>query len=202
MSDVLREWLIHQLGLEIPSLQPQNLCSKFQNGVLIGKLLQNYDVISAKDFALLANQDDEESKTSNFRHLETWLNKINMPLDSDTVDGIMSGVRSVIFGFLYKLCFDLESPKKLNLIGQGKQLFKSLGDLDFPYISNTPENTVNEFTYKKQSRSREPIVDKSTCREKSEEKINKLCDKINKFQSSLPAKVDSWDSRGDQSCIR
>lgn len=41
MSDVLREWLIHQLGSEAQSLHPNYLCSKFQNGVYFGKLLQS-----------------------------------------------------------------------------------------------------------------------------------------------------------------
>jgi len=87
MNDILREWLVHQLGFEINSFHPNNVCSKFRNGVLIGRLLHNYNIVNLEEFTLLVNQEDEVIIKSNFRHLNVWLNTINIYLDIDTIDG-------------------------------------------------------------------------------------------------------------------
>lgn len=204
MSDILREWLIHQLGSEVQSLHPNYICSKFQNGVLIGKILKNYNIVSLKDFSLLVNQDDETIKISNFQHLKMWLNMINFTLDSDTVNGFISGRRSVIFGFLYKLCFLLECPYNLILIGHAKQLYKSFKNFSFLSVSKTPKNIVINFPYKLQYNDRKRTTNNSILPSftKSYANLNTLFDKINKFECNLSIKLNSWNARGDQSCNR
>lgn len=204
MSDILREWLIHQLGSEVQSLHPNYICSKFQNGVLIGKLLKNYNIVSLKDFSLLVNQDDEATKKLNFHHLKVWLNVINISLDNDTVIGFIFGQRSVIFGFLYKLCFLLECPNNLILIGHAKHLYKSFKNFSFLSVSNTPKKIVINFPYKLQHNNKKCITNNSILSsfEKSYRNLNELFDQINKFECNLSVKLDSWNTRGDQSCIR
>lgn len=203
MSDVLKKWLIHQLGSEAQSLHPNDLCSTFQNGVCIGKLLQNYNIINLKEFTQLVNQEDELTKISNFQHLKTWLNMINISLDDDTINGIITGQRTVIYGFLYRLCFCLESPKHLNLIGHGKQLYNSLGSFDFSGSSNKPKNVKINFSYKEEEDSQKcKSNNKSSSTKKSEKKVNQIYDEINDFECSLSVKMDNWNAKGDQSCTR
>lgn len=200
MSDILKEWLIHQLGAEVQSLHPNNLCSKFQNGVLIGKLLQNYYLVNENEFSQLINQDDEAIKRANFDHLKLWLNMINISLDSDTIDGIISGQRSIIIGFLYRLCFVLESPNKLHLFERAKQKFDAfVGSFDFVDTLNVPtEEIVVNLPYK------QCFTDGSLSysSNKPVKIINTLYDKINEFERSLPEKLDIGKDRGDHSCIR
>lgn len=199
MSDILREWLIHQLGVELHSFHPNNLCSKFQNGVFIGKLLQNYNIVSSNDFSLLVNQEDEAIKISNFRYLKTWLNMINILLDDDTVNGIISGQRSVIFGFLYKLCFILEDPNNLNLNEHAKKLYKSFGNVDILDNSNVSRKAISNLPHGKHYNH---VDDSVVLPKKSIGNIKSLYDEINEFEDSLPMKLDCWDARGDQSCAR
>lgn len=197
MSNILREWLIHQLGVEVNSLQPSSLSSKFQNGMLIGKILQNYGIMSSKDFSLLVDQEDEVIKKSNFQHLKMWLNMLHIPLDNDTVTGIISGESSVIFAFLYKLCFLLESPNNLNIIGHTKKLYKSLGNYDFSHGLFTPGKIVN-FPYNKQQLNQKSIDTKSN--ENLDAQYEN--DNIDNFERSLSRKINSWTAKGYQSCNR
>lgn len=198
MSDVLREWLIHQLGSEVHSLHPNNLCSKFQNGILIGEILLNYNVVSSKDFSLLVNQEDEMIKQYNFKHLKEWLTTINMTLDNDTINGIISGQRSTIFGFLYRLCFLLECPNDLNLTEHAKKLYKSLGNYGFSNNSNTTKKYVINLPFNTQHHDQKSISNS----DKSIENINTVFNEITEFESSLMMKLDSWNARGDQSHIK
>lgn len=201
MSDTLREWLIHQLGLEVHSLHPNNLCSKFQNGVFIGKLLQNYNIVDLKELSMLVNREDEEAKKSNFQHIKVWLNMINISLDNDTIDGIMSGQRSVIFGFLYVLCFQLESPNSLNLIKYAKQSYTSLGSFDFSEVPRIlAGTTVTDSSYEKQQQ--QFAINASPILKKSNRNPSTLYDDVNEFERSLPVILSTWSARGDQSCIR
>lgn len=199
MSDILREWLMHQLGVELHSLHPNNLCSKFQNGVFIGKLLQNYNIVSSNDFSLLIDQEDEEIKISNFRYLKPWLNIINILLDDDTINGIISGRRSVIFGFLYKLCFILEDPNNLNLNEHAKKLYKSFGNVDILDSSNIPRKLIINAPYGKLYNNIDGSFESPN---KSIGNLKTLYDEINEFEGSLPMKLDCWNVRGDQSCAR
>lgn len=200
MSDVLREWLIHQLGVELHSLHPNNLCSKFQNGVFIGKLLLNYNIVDSKDFSLLINQEDEEIKISNFQYLKTWLNMINILLDDDTVNGIITGRRSIIFAFLYKLCFILEDPNNLNLNEHVKQLNKSFENVDILNNSNLSKKAILNVSHGKHYND----VDNISCKlpKKSIKHLKTLYDEITEFEDSLPMKLNCWNARGDQSCAR
>lgn len=200
MSDILREWLIHQLRLD--SLHPKSICSRFQNGVLIGKLLRNYNIVSSKDVSQLINEDDEEIKKMNFHHLKVWLNLINISLDNDTIDGIISGQKSTIFGFLYRLCFQLESPNNLNLIAHAKQLYESIGSYSFLNNSNTfKDNSIN-LPHKKLHSQKCITYDICPGIEKCDGRRNTIFDKINDFECSLSRKLHSWSIRGDQSCMR
>jgi hypothetical protein len=199
MSDVLREWLIHQLGVELHSLHPNNVCSKFQNGVFIGKLLQNYNIVDSNDFSLLINQEDEEIKISNFRYLKTWLNMINILLDDDTVNGIITGRRSVIFGFLYKLCFILEDPNNLNLNEHVKKICISFGNVDISDNSISKKAIFN-VTHGKPYNHVDNINGKSP--KISIINVKTLYDEINEFEGSLPMKLACWNTRGDRSCAR
>jgi len=192
MSNILREWLIHQLGVEVNSLHPNNLSSKFQNGMLIGKILQNYGIMSSKDFSLLVDQEDEVIKKSNFQHLKMWLNMLHIPLDDDTVTGIIRGESSVIFAFLYKLCFLLECPNNLNIIGHAKKLYKSIGNYDFSHRLFTSGKIINS-PYNKQL-NQNKINTKSA---KTHEDDN-----IANFECSLSRKINRWTARGYQSCYR
>lgn len=202
MTDILKDWLIHQLGSEVQFVHPNYVCSKFQNGVLIGKLLKNYDIVNLTEFSLLVNQDDEAIKKTNFQHLKVWLDMINISLDCDTIKGFISGKRSVIFGFLYKLCFFLECPNNLNLIKLDKQLYKSFKSFSFLRVANTKHITAIHLPYKTQYHQKDitnnsilPYIEKYSSR-------NTLFDNINKFECSLSVKLDSWNARGDQTCIR
>jgi len=202
MGDILREWLIHQLGLEVHSPHPNNLCSKFQNGVFIGKLLQNYNVVDSKELSMLVDREDEEAKKSNFQHIKMWLNMINVPLDNDTIGGIMSGQRSVIYGFLYALCFHLESPNSLNLIKYAKQSYTALGSFDFSEVpSILAETTETDSSYEK-LQQKFTINNASPISKKTNRRPNTLYDDVNKFERSLPVILNTWNARGDQSCIR
>lgn len=197
MSDILKEWLIHQLGLD--SLNPKSICSKFQNGVLIGKLLQNYNVVSPNDFSQLINEDGEDIKMSNFQHIKVWLNLINISLDNDTINGIISGQRSIIFGFLYRLCFKLESPNSLNLIRHAIQIYESIGS--FSFLNNS--NTRKDITIKLPNKNLHSITyNKSPYVERCNGIGNTFYDKINDFECSLTKILNSWNIRGDQSCTR
>lgn len=204
MNSLLKEWLIHQLGLEVNFLHPNNISSKFQNGVLIGKLLQNYNVMSLTDFSLLQSQEDETTKVSNFEHIKVWLNTINILLDDDTVNGIISGKSSALFGLLYRLCFILECPNSLNLIGHVKQS-QSFENVDL--IPHKRENIFIDFSYKKELHNKKPIIssiniNKLSNYEKSDEILSILYDQINQFENSLPEKLNNWMARGDKSCTR
>lgn len=206
MNNLLKEWLIHQLGLEVNFSHPNNLCSKFQNGVLIGKLLQNYNVVSLTNFSLLQNQEDETTKVSNFEHLKVWLSSINISLDDDTVNGIISGKRSATFGFLYRLCFFLECPNSLNLIRPIKQS-ESFENFDLINIPHKREKKFIDFTNKKDQSNKNTIlssinVNKLSHFEKSDEILSILYDEINQFESSLPEKLNNWMARGDTSSTR
>lgn len=206
MNNLLKEWLIHQLGLEVNFPHPNNLSSKFQNGILIGKLLQNYNVVSSTDFSLLQNQEDEATKVSNFEHLKVWLSTINISLDDDTVNEIISGNLSSTFGLLYRLCFFLECPNSLNLIGPIKQS-QSFENFDLIDIPNKREKTFIDFTYKKEQCNKNTIIssiniNKLPYFEKSDEILSVLYDEINQFESSLPEKLNNWMARGDTSCTR
>lgn len=196
MSNILREWLIHQLGVEVNSLHPNNISSKFQNGILIGKILQNYGIMSSKDFSLLVDQEDEVIKKSNFQHLKMWLNILHIPLDNDTVTGIICGESSVILAFLYKLCFLLECPNNLNIIGHAKKLYKSIGNYDFSHRLFTPGKIVNS-PYNKQ-------LNQNRINTKSNDNISMLNenDTIANFECSLSWKINRWTARGYQSCNR
>ncbi|XP_022183115.1 uncharacterized protein LOC111042724 [Myzus persicae] len=197
MSSLLREWLIHQLGVEVNSLHPNNLSSKFQNGMFIGKILQNYGIMSSKDFSLLVDEEDEVIKKSNFRHLKMWLNVLHIPLDNDTVNGIICGESSVIFAFLYKLCFLLECPNNLNIIGHARKLYKSLGNYDFSHRSFTPGRIAN-FPNNKQK------LNQKTIGSKFNENLSTLYenDRLAYFECSLSGKINAWTARGYQSCNR
>ncbi|XP_025198187.1 uncharacterized protein LOC112596641 [Melanaphis sacchari] len=197
MSNLLKEWLIHQLGVEVNSLHSNNLSSKFQNGMLIGKILLNYGLVSSKEFSLLINQEDEVTKKSNFRHLEMWLNMLHIPLDKDTINGIIHGESSIIIAFLYKLCFLLKSPSDLNIIGQIKKFYKSLGGYDLSNGLFTSGKIVN-FSHKK-PQSIQKHIDKKTDGNHS---IPHTLDKIAYFECSLSQKINRWAARGDQSCNR
>jgi len=194
---MLREWLIHQLGVEVNSLHPNNLSSKFQNGIFIGKILQNYGIMSSKDFSLLVDQEDEVIKKSNFRHLKIWLNKLHIPLDNDTVTRIICGESSVIFAFLYKLCFLLECPNNLNIIGHSKKLYKSLGNYDFSHRLFTHGRIVN-FPYNKQQINPKSIDTKFN----ENRNMQYENDRIAYFECSLSRKINRWTARGYQSCNR
>jgi len=196
MNNILREWLIHQLGVEINSLHPNNLSSKFQNGMLIGKILHNYGIMSSKDFSLLIDQEDEVIKKSNFQHLKMWLNILHIPLDNDTVTGIICGENSVILAFLYKLCFLLECPNNLNIIGHAKKLYKSIGNYDFSHRLFTPGKIVIS-PYNKQ-------LNQNRINTKSNENLSLLNenDNIANFECSLSWKINRWTARGYQSCNR
>lgn len=204
MSDILKKWLVHQLGLEAHSLYSNGLCSKFQNGVFIGKILQNYNVVDSKELSMLVDRDDEEAKISNFRHIKTWLNMINVSLDNDTVDGMMSGQISEIVGFFYVLCFHLESPDSLNLIRYAKQLYSSLGSFDFLGVTSRShaETAANVFSYEKKRQEFTDNNNASAILKKSSTRTTRLCDEIDRFERNLPAILNSWNARGDQSCIR
>ncbi|XP_015363135.1 PREDICTED: uncharacterized protein LOC107161292 [Diuraphis noxia] len=196
MSNILKEWLIHQLGVEVNSLHPNNLSSKFQNGMLIGKILQNYGIISSQDFSLLVDQEDEVIKKSNFQHLKMWLNILHIPLDNDTVTGIICGESSVILAFLYKLCFLLECPNNLNIIGHAKKLYKSIGNYDFSHRLFTPGKIVN-FPFNKP-------LNQNRINKKSNEDLSMLNENYNiaNFECSLSLKINRWTARGYQSCNR
>lgn len=204
MTDLLREWLIHQLGSEVQCLKPDKLCCKFQNGVLIGKLLQNYNCLNSKYLSLLIDRDDKETKKSNFRHLKEWLNSINISLDDDTVNGIICGESSAIFGLLYRLCFTLECPNNLNLIEHAKQVYTSFGSFEFIGVSNTKRKNVLHLPYDDpRCASRKcKITNTLLSSEKSQNKRNLIYDKIDEFECSLSAKLNSWAARGDHSDTR
>lgn len=208
MSDVLKEWLIHQLGLEVRSFHPDNICEKFQNGILIGKILQSYNVVSYSDFLLLVDGENEEVKVSNFRHLSIWLNTINVSLDFDTINGIISGQRSVTYAFLYRLCFSLESPNNLNLTTHVKQVYTLFGSFDFLGISNTCEqnyilipkrDTLVQFYYGDKYVDQNAL---SFCETYNEKNLATLHGEIEEFDHRLQEKLKSWLARGDQSDIR
>jgi len=196
MSNILREWLIHQLGVEVNSLHPNNISSKFQNGMLIGKILQNYGIMSSKDFSLLVDQEDEVIKKSNFQHLKMWLNILHIPLDNDTVTGIICGESSVILAFLYKLCFLLECPNNLNIIGHAKKLYKSIGNYDFSHRLFTSGKIVDS-PYNKQ-------LNQNRINTKFNENLSILNENENiaNFECSLSWKINRWTVRGYQSCNR
>jgi len=197
-NNILRKWLIHQLGVDIHSLHPNNLSLKFQNGILFGKILRNYDIVSSKDFSQLVDQEDEVIKKSNFRHLKMWLNTLNdISLDNDTVTGIICGESSVIFAFLYKLYFFFESPNNLNIIGHAKKLYKSLRNYDFSHNLFT-HGKISDFPFKKQQ------LNQKRNNKKSNGNVSTLYehDKIVYFQCSLPEKINRWTARGHQSCNR
>lgn len=197
----MKEWLIHQLGSEVQSLHPNILCSTFQNGVLIGKLLENYYFVDENDLARLIDRDDEAAKTSNFEHIKSWLNTIDITLDDDTVNGIVSGQRPVIIGFLYRLCFALESPNKLNLNACAKQTTDdSVGSFEFSDTLSVPETRVVDFPYGQWLAS--DSSSSLSCSDQPGKKPNAFYDKINEFERSLPEKLDSGKARGDQSFIR
>ncbi|VVC27324.1 Hypothetical protein CINCED_3A004966 [Cinara cedri] len=208
MSDVLKEWLIHQLGLEVRPFHPDNICGKFQNGFLIGKILQSYNVVNSSDVLLLVDGKDEETKISNFRYVSVWLNAIKISLDSDTVNGIISGQRSVTFAFLYRLCFTLESPNNLNLTRHAIQVYNSFGSFDFLGISDTREQI---YTPKPKHGILMPFyyddkyIDQNALsffETSNEENLTALYGEINNFEHSLPEKLKSWSTRGDQTDIR
>lgn len=198
MSNILREWLIHQLGSEVYSFHPSNLCLKFQNGVLIGKILLNYNVVSSKDFSLLVNQEDEVIKQYNFKRIKEWLKTISMTLDNDTVNGIITGQIPAIFGFLYRLCFLLECPNDLNLIEHAKKVYKSLGNYGFSDSSITTKKYNINLPFKIQHHDQKSI----SSNEKSNKNINNVNDMTIEFESTLMMKLDSWNARGDQSHIK
>lgn len=204
MNDLLREWLIHQLGPEVQCFHPDELCSKFQNGVFIGKLLQNYNCLHPKYVSLLIDQDDENSKRNNFRHLKEWLKTINISLDNETVDGIITGQRSAIFGLLYMLCFTLECPNKLNLIEHAKHVYSSYGSFEYLGVSNTKIKNVLPLPYDDHASRKCNITSNKTflpC-EKSRKIRNLIYDKIDEFECGLSAKLNSWAARGDHSDTR
>lgn len=200
MSDILKEWLIHQLGLEIHSVHPDNICYKFKNGFLIGKILQSYNVVSSLELLLLADEEDEEIKKSNFQYLNVWLKTINVSLDNDTVDGIISGETSVIYAFLYKLCLVLESPNNLNLTRYAKQVYKSFGSFEFLSFSDTHDNTniLKSFSSHKFI-SKDEL---SFCKTHRNYNLNTFYDELDEFERSLPEKLKRWSIRGDQSSTR
>lgn len=206
MSDVLKEWLVHQLGLEVGSLRPDNVCRMFRNGFLIGKILASYDVVSARELSLLVDGHDDGTKKSNFRHLGAWLDAIGVPLDGETTGGIASGHGPAVYAFLYTLCFALENPNRLNLTGHVRRVCASFGSFDFLGVSGArPHHRAVVPVPPPSSRGpRQPYARNYALESGQTRRDNlaALLGEIDEFGRGLPETMRAWSTRGDQSCTR
>jgi len=203
-SNLLNEWLVHQLGMEVPSLRPASLCSMFRNGVLIGKLLRNSYVVTDDEYSLLVDRDDDDAIVrANFERLRAWLAAVDLPLDAGTVDGIMAGRRPDVVGFLYRLCTVLEDPNRLHTVQRAKRTFDELVEADFL----APPDDVSG---RREQRLAFPVCDDyasppSTTvvgKRRRGRDADALFEKIGEFERDLPGKLDGYKTRGDRSCAR
>lgn len=209
MSDTLREWLVHQLGPDIQFPSADDSRSEFRNGLAVGKILRNYGVVSDREFSQLVDGGDgsEQSERTNFRRLEAWLATVDVPLDGETAEGMIAGDASATLGFLYRLCFCLENPNSLNLTGYARRLNASLGCFDFLAVPGVPAaRTMTSVvpTHDGRRGRRERDAERTTTVDvkKPNKKLEAFHDKIDEFERGLPAMLDSWNGRGDRSCIR
>lgn len=200
----MKEWLVHQLGLEVGSLRPDNVCRMFRNGFLIGKILAGYDAVNARELSLLVDAHDDGTRNSNFRHLGAWLDAIGVPLDADTAGGIASGRGPTVYAFLYTLCFALENPNRLNLTGHVRRVCASFGSFDFLGVSGARPRHRAALPAPPPSRGSQPYARDyaSESGRTRRDDLAALLGEINEFGRGLPETMRNWSTRGDRSCTR
>jgi len=201
-GDILKEWLVHQLGAEVRSLRPDYLCAVFRNGVLIGELLRNYQVVDEDDCSRLVDRHDEATKQANFAHIKSWLTATGVvALDNDTVDGITSGRWPATIGFLYRLCFALENPNELNLAGCAGQAPRHAAGTP-PGVPDAPDAPVAADGPPGPRRFSTGGDSWSARDRRPRGRTDAFHDRIAEFERGLPGLLANGLARGDRSCVR
>lgn len=108
MTNLIEDWLNNEVKLSRKIL---NIDEDFKNGYLFGELLHRYQQIS--NFNEYKNKDDQETKLSNLKNVETSLRELNIKLEKGRIFDVLNQKKGVAARFLYQIKMML-SKKSIN----------------------------------------------------------------------------------------
>lgn len=106
MTEIIEEFIRNRLnrGVNFADIEKHvRLCS----GSIIAELLCSYKIISLNDYLLIATSTDAEIIARNYEHIRTWLLAINIEIDEECYNELISCTGSAILYLLYELYLTL-----------------------------------------------------------------------------------------------
>ena len=108
MANLLEDWLNKEVKL---SRNIINIDEDFSNGFLFGELLHKYNLI--KNFYSYKDNNNQETKLTNLKLLETTLRELNIKIERGRISDILNKKRGVASRFLYLIKMNL-SKRQIN----------------------------------------------------------------------------------------
>eukprot|EP00798_Chlamydomonas_sp_ICE-L_P002728 gene2728-12601_t len=105
MSDMLRNWLAQDVGLEV-----QNFEQEFATGYVFGELLSRYNMLP--DFDKFDPRGTPDAMINNYTRLQPSFKKLGIPFDTRTANSLMKEEPGVALRLLYSIKQSVGSLQK------------------------------------------------------------------------------------------